>query len=274
MPGLFVDLLPPEYQHLWGAIAAGLALVGLLLWAAGVKVGRVLSALTMGAAGGAVGAWVSIAATDFSPWTGGITGLAVGLLLGALAYRLLLPLALTLAVTTLYLRWHVTLDAAASQPVPATVEAADLQISIHSSTTPASEPASRPATLPTALFDLSHAVHRQWNTLPGPTQTRLSILALATFVAGLLFSLLMFRRTAMVITAILGSLILFLGIHSVLNVYARTAAAFIPDNPLVRYAIIGGLTVVGVLIQHRYFTPYTPPPRPPKEPAPTPPPAA
>jgi hypothetical protein len=72
----------------------------------------------------------------------------------------------------------------------------------------------------------------------------------------------------MVITAFLGSLILLLGIHAVLQVYARSAAAYLPAAPLARYGILGVLTLIGVLIQRRFFTPYTPPPRPAKEPAP------
>jgi hypothetical protein len=268
MPGLFVDLLPPEYQHLWGAFAGGFALLGLLLWAAGVKVGRILSALTLGAAGAAAGAWVSVAATDFSPYTGGIAGLAVGVLLGALAYRLILPLVLTLAVSGLYLRWHVTVDSAGSQPSPATVQASDLEINIHSTTTPATTQATQPTALPIALSDLSRSMHRQWDTLPPKTQTQLMVLSMATFVAGFLFCLLMFRRTAMVITAFLGSLILFLGIHALLEVYARPVAAYFPAAPLPRYGILAVVTLLGVLIQHRFFTPYTPPPRPAKDPAP------
>jgi hypothetical protein len=268
MPGLFVDLLPPEYQHLWGAFAGGVALLGLLLWAAGVKVGRILSSLALGAAGAAAGAWVSVAATDFSPYTGGIAGLAVGVLLGALAYRLILALALTLAISGLYLRWHVTVDAAASQSAPATVQASDLEINIHSTTTPAATQATQPTALPAALTDISRSFHRQWDTLPPKVQTRLMVLSAATFVAGFLFCLLMFRRTVMVITAFLGSLILLLGIHAVLQVYARSAAAYFPAAPLARYGILGVLTLIGVLIQRRFFTPYTPPPRPAKEPAP------
>ena len=65
MLGLFVDLLPPEYQRWWSAGAAGVGLLGLLLWAVGIKTGRVISALVMGTVGAGAGAWVALAATDF-----------------------------------------------------------------------------------------------------------------------------------------------------------------------------------------------------------------
>ncbi|HVS71969.1 MAG TPA: hypothetical protein VHQ47_12000 [Phycisphaerae bacterium] len=269
MPSSILDLLPPEYQHLWGAAAALLALLGLLLWATGVKIGRLLSALFFGLAGAALGAWLGIAALDLSPYTGGITGLAVGLILGALAYRFLLPIALALAVTGIYLRWQAPLALPQSQSAPATVQAADLEITLHSSTSPA---ATSPRRTP-ALADAATFLRHQWNALPPKTQTRTTLLLLATLVAGLVFSLLMFRRAAVVITAFLGSLALFLGLRAILLLYARPYAHYIPANPLYRYAILAGLTLLGIFIQWRFFREYTPPPRKPASSPPAPSPA-
>ncbi len=270
MPSSVVDLLPPEYQHLWGAAAALLALTGLLLWATGVKTGRILAALFFGIAGAALGAWLGIAALVLSPYTGGITGLAVGLILGALAYRFLLPIALALAVTGIYLRWQAPLTAAPPQSAPATVQAADLEITLHSSTTPAT---TNPRHTP-ALADAAHFLQHQWNILPPKTQTRTALLLLTTLVAGFLFCLLMFRRTAILITSFLGSLALFLGLRAILLLYARPYAHYIPANSLYRYAILAGLTLIGAFIQWRSFRRYTPPPRKPApQPAPPPVPA-
>jgi hypothetical protein len=189
--------------------------------------------------------------------------LAVGLLLGALAYRLLLPVALALAVTGTYLRWQAPLADTTTHPAAATVEAADLKIDLHSSTAPASAPTSQPG----AASELLHAAEREWGSLPPSTQHHTALLALATLVAGLVFCLLMFRRATMVMTAMLGSLAIFLGLHGVLQVYARPYAGMVPASPWVRYGILAGMTVVGVLIQWRFFREYVPPARKP-EPAP------
>ena len=140
MSGWLIDILPPEAQTYIGIIAIAALLLGLILWAAGVKVARAAVAILTGALAAALAAWwlprfLDPAAAEFRR----SSALPPGSLLGAIAFRVVqgvtLAACVALAVAGGYYRWEVlppahgvpaaTFSAAASQEG---VRAADLLV--------------------------------------------------------------------------------------------------------------------------------------------------
>src|ERR1035437_8762223 len=84
-----LKLLPPEL-HALPVLAAGfVALLGLMLWSAGIKAARPLAAPILGATLAAVAALLLPGFTGLGELPCGLIGLAAGLIIGALAFRAL-----------------------------------------------------------------------------------------------------------------------------------------------------------------------------------------
>ncbi len=82
-------MLPPEAQSLLGGIAFLVAIVGLIVWAAGVKIARFSVAILLGAAGGTACAWLLPLVFGIAAVTGGLVGFVAGALAGAVGFRIL-----------------------------------------------------------------------------------------------------------------------------------------------------------------------------------------
>ena len=149
MPGSFIDMLPPEAQSLLGGIALLVTLIGLIVWATGVKIARFSVAILLGAAVAAIGSWLLPRFIGVAPITGALVGFAVGALSGAVGFRLLqgltLALCLGVAVGGTYYRWHIVPALAAPETTATAPIGDDL---IHLDSLPAMLPgtSSAPAT--------------------------------------------------------------------------------------------------------------------------------
>ena len=113
-----LQMLPPELQSTPALVAGFLALLGLILCTAGIKVARSLAAALVGGALAMLAATIMPASMSIDPWTSAIIGLALGLLIGALAFRMMQGVVLALGLSVLaagaFYEWQVT-----HNPLPA-----------------------------------------------------------------------------------------------------------------------------------------------------------
>ena len=113
-----LQMLPPELQSTPALVAGFLALLGLILCTAGIKVARPLAAALVGGALAMLAATIMPASMSIDPWTSAIIGLALGLLIGALAFRMMQGVVLALGLSVLaagaFYEWQVT-----HNPLPA-----------------------------------------------------------------------------------------------------------------------------------------------------------
>src|SRR4051812_40906493 len=84
-----LNIMPPELHALPVLIAGFVALLGLVLWSAGIKVARPMAAAMLGAVLAAVAVWLLPTFTGLGQLPCAIIGLAAGLVIGALAFRAL-----------------------------------------------------------------------------------------------------------------------------------------------------------------------------------------
>jgi hypothetical protein len=120
---LLLTQLPPELRALPVLLAGFLALLGLVLWSAGVKAARPLAAGTLGAALAGLAAWLLPTFTGLGELPSGLLGLAAGLIIGATAFRalqgILLAACLGLAAAGAFYQWQVAHHAPQTSPSPA-----------------------------------------------------------------------------------------------------------------------------------------------------------
>jgi hypothetical protein len=262
MPGSFIDMLPPEAQSLLGGIALLVALVGLIVWAAGVKIARFSVAILLGVAVGAVGSWLLPKFIGVAPITGALVGFALGAVSGAVGFRLLqgltLALCLGLAVGGMYYRWHI-LPALATPTITTTAPIGDELIRLDALPPVLPGTASAPATRGTAhrspLIALVQNIADRWATIPAVHQKRLLIVSIGAASIALLIAFGFARRTTWFTTALLGALLLMAGVNALLHVYGPQYEGQLPTQARYSYLTLGILTLVGMGIQRRFFWP-------------------
>jgi hypothetical protein len=265
MPGSFIDILPPEAQSLLGGIALIVALVGLIVWAAGVKIARFSVAVLLGAAAAAIGTWLLPKFLGVAPITGALVGFAGGAITGAIGFRLLqgltLALCLGLAVGGMYYRWHILPTLAITPPTALTTATAPIGDDlIHLDALPAvlpgtsTLPATRSAHLSPLVSLVQSAIDR-WSAIPPLHQKRLLIVSIGSAAIALLIAFGFARRTTWFTSALLGALLLMAGINALVYVYAPQYETQLPAQAKYRYLVLTILTLLGMGVQRRFFWP-------------------
>jgi hypothetical protein len=268
MPSL-LDILPPEAQAILGIAALVLTALGILVWAAGIKVARGLVAALVGLVVAALAAWTLPNLLDIAVVSAGLVGFAIGALAGAVCFRLLqgltLAICLGLAVGLTYYHLHVehlvlspTVAHVADQ---APVKAADLLIKgpLAGSTARTAAPtttsahATSDATADARIF--ASKLLDRWNAISSTDQRRLLAAAIGSAAIALLLAFGFPRPTTLVISAFLGTLMLLAGLEAAFHLYLPKLEFVLPRAATTRYALIALLTAIGLLLQYHFFWP-------------------
>ncbi|MCL2647997.1 MAG: hypothetical protein FWD61_13465, partial [Phycisphaerales bacterium] len=189
-----LDILPPEAQHLLGAISLATSLVGLILWTSGIKIARFSVALLLGLLGAAVGFSLIPQYLSLTPISVALIGFAAGVFGGVLAFKMLqgfvLALCIGVAAAGIFYHWHTTVSQPTVQAVP---PATTLPLTIKGFEIPTDLLShSFPATAPAALAPLVTAHDKflvHWHALPPNEQWSLLIISLSAAIATFLLSI-------------------------------------------------------------------------------------
>jgi hypothetical protein len=273
MPGSIIELLSPEAQSFYGAAAAGIGVVGLFVWGAGIKLARPAVAVLVGVGAAALAIWGLPGPTGLAPVTAGIIGFVVGVLAGAVSFRgvqaILLAACLAVLVGGIYYRSTLapTLPALAKAHregggTVATLPARDMLIATERLGA-GSDTAGRvdgTAMIETARglgTQVQKALLRQWELLTPGQQQRLGILASLAALAGLLVALFFPRHTTWICTGALGTLMIAGAGFALLQVYGRQFLGLLPTRPMPILAILAGILFTGLIVQRLVFWPGT-----------------
>ncbi len=242
----FWNILPPELHNAPALLAGILALLGLILWTAGVKVAKPLAAVFAGSVLAALGATLLPKFFAIDPLAAAIIGLATGLLLGALAFRLVqgLVLAACLGVVASGVFYQ---SQVAGHPLPqAPAEALISQQNAYGNAL---------AALPREAQTLAQTLAARWLALPDTLRQSMLAIAAGAALVTLLVTWLLPRPTTWLMSAVGGVGLLIYGGFVLLNTFAPRYERLVPSEPLIRLAIIGCMVLVGMAIQRLYFWP-------------------
>ena len=251
MTGSFIDILPPEAQHVLGGISVLVMSAGFVVWGAGVKIARFSVAILLGLGAAALGAWLLPRFAGVTLATGGIVGFVIGALAGAVGFRLLqgliLAACLGLAVGGVYYRWHIAPEAPAAQV--GDVHVSDLMIPtdrLGAGAATQQHPSNDVAAFGQSLID-------HWNAIPPADQRRLLIVSIGSAAVALLIAFGFARPTTWVISSVLGALMILAGLHALVHVYGPQYETYLPTTTRTRYLTLAIVTLVGMGIQYRFF---------------------
>ena len=248
-----LNQLPPELHALPVLLAGWLAILGLLLWSAGIKAARPLAAATLGATLAAVAAWLLPAFTGLAELPAGALGLAAGVIIGALAFHVLqgvlLATCLGVAAAGGFYSWQMA-------HLPPNAPAAAL-----TSLPPDAHRALplTPATTVVALADMArHTLQiaaNQWNAIPSTLRQSMIAIALAVAILALAVAWILPRYTTWLTSAAGGAALLLLGALALLRLYGPQYERLIPASPQTRLAAVTVLVLLGMLVQRACFWP-------------------
>lgn len=253
-------MLPPEMQIAPVIVAGVSALLGLILWSAGIKVARTLMALFLGTALAGVGIWLLPQALGLNVISSGIIGLAIGVLIGAMAFRILqgLMLAGCLGVVACGAYYHV--EGPKYYPkgtLSAQVRLADLQVPLKR--LPATPPDGKIKLVASGPREaMSHALQNastQWQAIP--SQLRLHMLAAGILAAllSLVVAWLMPRYITWMVTAVGGAGLLVCGAQLLLHLYVPQYRVWVPGSREAQWGLAAALVLGGMLMQRMLFWP-------------------
>jgi hypothetical protein len=268
MPGLYLEILPPELQSFYGVMAAGLLVIGLFVWGAGIRLARPAVAVLVGLAAAALAVWGLPGPTGIAPITAGIIGFVAGLLAGAVTFRFvqafLLAACLALVVSGVYYRTNILPFRAATPGQAASANVAAKDLLIRTERLDAAPDRTKATTLDAVTMvetaravgnHLQQAAVTEWQALSTAQQQRLGILAGLAALAGLLIALFFPRQTTWISTAALGTLMVTAAGLALLQVYGRQYVANLPTKPAAILGILGGIFLAGLLVQRLVFWP-------------------
>ena len=236
--------LPPELRALPVLAAGFLALLGLLLWSAGIKAARPLAAATLGAASAAIAVWLLPGLTGLGELPSGLIGLAAGLLIGALAFRVLqgvlLAICLGVAAGAAFYQWQVSHQ----PPQP------------HAAATAFAMPALPDTmTLPQFVHQTLQTATTHWLAVPSTLRQSMIVLALAVAILALGIAWVLPRYTTWLTTAAAGTALVLLGSLALLRFYGLQYERLIPASFETRILALAVFVLAGMLVQRLFFWP-------------------
>jgi hypothetical protein len=244
---LLLTQLPPELRALPVLLAGFLALLGLVLWSAGVKAARPLAAGTLGAALAALAAWLLPTFTGLGQLPSSLIGLAVGLIIGATAFRalqgILLASCLGLAAAGAFYHWQI-----AHQPPQ--------KNQLHAIALPALPPLPQaPSALPEFARQTLQTGTDQWQTIPSSLRQCMIVIAAAVAILALAITWILPRYTTWLTTAAGGAALVLLGGLALLRLYGPQYEQLIPGAPQTRMVALALFVLAGMLVQRLLFWP-------------------
>jgi hypothetical protein len=236
-------------------VAGVLALLGLLLWSAGVKVARAVAAAVMGACMAGVGWGLLPQFWGLAPEYGALMGLVVGVVIGALALRglqaMVLALALAIAASGGYYAWQA--NRWVEKPIAHAHAAAAPARTVSGG--PLAIQASTPvAVLTQAAKVKADEVNALWLTIPGGLRQSMIVIGGGVLVLVLLLSWQVPRHTTWLVTAAGGAVLLLAGIIGMVALGAPAQMKAVPA-PHVLAAIAAAVAAAGMLVQRMFFWP-------------------
>ncbi len=262
MTGALTDILPPELQTVSVLLAGIVALLGLVLWSAGIKVARMMAAMLMGGIVACVGIWILPSAAGLAVATSGILGLAVGVMAGAVAFRFVQGAALALCLGAVvgagYYQWQISHS---PPPIHSTVAAQDLKIDLKRflPATPADAQAMMQGQgIKPALTRGIAQVQAWWMAVPIMLRQGVLILGGGVAIVAMAIAWAIPRHTTWVFTAAVGTLLLLVGAQTVVHAYGPQFEGWVPGSVGGTWSRAGAVAIVflmGLLMQRLLFWP-------------------
>jgi len=258
----FTDILPPELQTVSVALAGLLALIGVVLWSAGIRVARIILSAALGVILACVAIYILPSAAGLAIATSGILGLVFGVLIGAVGFRAIQAIAVGLCLGALvgasYYNWQIK-----HSPPPIThntVKAQDLKANLN--LLPASPQAARDLAeqprIKTALTQSVAQVKSSWLAIPLMVRQSVLILSLGVAIVSLAIAWIIPRYTTWLLTTSLGTALLLLGAQTLIHTYFPQYQPWVPGatGPLnTRIIAVAAVFLIGLLIQRLLFWP-------------------
>lgn len=254
----FIEKLPPNMQFVPVVTAVVMAVLGVILWAAGLKVAKAYLAIYTGLLLAIVGVGF-FASTQVAGLMamGGFIGLVVGIVAGVLAFRvvqaLMLAACLSLIVGGSYCYWQLVAYPAISQSETLHDQVVRMQSGREQ---PVAKPAlnaaaaifTTPVRSPAELKD-------RFIAIPSDLRQRTILVTAAVFVAVTIVSLLLVKQVTWVVSAWVGSTMVVAGIQVWLHLYQRQFEHVLePGTPASLITMISML-LAGMAIQRVAFWP-------------------
>jgi hypothetical protein len=238
--------IPAQFQNAAALLSGLLALSGLILWSAGIKVARALSATF-------AGIFLAVIFGTFLPGPLGlapiicvIIGLAAGITVGILAFRTLqgVVLAASCAVILSGIFYQ------SQQPQP-------MHISIPATAAAQVESAAASGNLVSMRIAESavRAAAAWWQGVPAAIRQQMLVIGVGIAIAAFAVALAFSKATTWVFTAAMGAAMFLTGALLLVQRYLPALFHQIPASLSTRLAIVGALILIGMILQHTLFWP-------------------
>lgn len=243
----FLHIFPPELPTTPGLWAGFVALLGLILCTAGIKIAKPLAAVLAGAALATFAASVLPALLKIDTVTAAGIGLAAGMLLGVTTFRLVQALVLALGLCVLasgaFFQWQVAHD-----PLP-------VANAVAFPLPPESSAGQVYAALPAHVQSTVRLGYAHWQTIPLTLRLSMLIVGLAAAILAVWVAWIMPRQTTWLMSAAVGGGLLLYGGLVLLTAYLPAFARQVPAEPRTRLVILLAIAAAGLLVQRFYFWP-------------------
>jgi len=286
MTGSMFQLFSPEAQNFCGVAAGVVGVIGLFVWSAGIRLARPVTAVAFGVATAGVASWGLPQVTSLAPVSAAIIGFVVGVLFGAVTFRFLQAFfvagMLALIVGGVYYRTNIYPQRMNAYSKPAEVASATLpakEMLIKTERLQASPDAAKNGKLDaavvadaarTAAENAKRVAQHEWDSLGQAQRQRLAVLAALAVIAGIMIGLFFPKGTTWVATAATGTLVISGAALVLLQIYGTQYLNVVPTQPAVVLGILGGVTLIGMILQRTVFWPGAKNSKPRPEPRPVP----
>lgn len=248
--------------HAPPVLVAGLiALLGLLLWSAGVKVARPVAAALAGAAMAGVAWGVLPPFLGIPSEIAALVGLAAGVVIGAMGLRVLqgavLAICLAVAASGGYYVWQAKRWAAVQ---PARTAVAPAARPGQAGPASVAQPLAKTflntkmPSLPAELQQSADQLTARWQGIPTGLRQSMVVIAGGVMVLVMMLSWQVPRYTTWLVSSAAGAVLLLLGGVALMEILLPRHGGMIP-KPQVLAAIAGAVTLAGMLVQRVFFWP-------------------
>jgi hypothetical protein len=242
----FANILPPEIQNAPVLVTGFVALLGLMLWTAGVKVAKPLAA-------GLFAAAVAVAASCYLPifapidsLLAALIGLGVGLLIGFTAFRavqgMILAACLAFLATGTFYHWQVTSHPQAPAKTVPTLD-------------PHSTLGQVVAALPGNIQITAKVLLARWDAIPLSLRQSMLVIAAGVAILAIFVSWLLPKFTTWFMSAVGGTGLILWGGLALLAAFLPQYEHLVPQDTVSRITIVACMVAIGLTIQYFYFWP-------------------
>jgi len=242
----FANILPSEIQNAPVLVTGFIALLGLILWTAGVKVARPLGAALFGAGMAAVAACYLPVIAPIDPLLAALIGLGVGLLIGFTGFRAVQGMILAACLAFLAAGTFYQLQVANHPLAPAkNVPTVD----------PHSTLGQVLAALPANIQITAKVMLARWDAIPLSLRQSMVVIAAGVAILAIFVSWMLPKFTTWLMSAVGGTGLILWGGLALLAAYLPQYQHMVPDDTTSRITIVVCMVAIGLTIQYFYFWP-------------------